>query len=291
MLLPTQINALRTKYGMSDRLLHARHQTGFFVRRYRMLGQEIARAHIERALTLNLPGGGRMRKTTWLTEDRAPRKAPEENPVLIDSFEYGSFAEAERALWGFLGEFHVPVELRNTAEGVGDVGFVSPDGRTVAFLRGNSLHRVAQDVPTQDLGDLAASIDAKLTDKPDGVRLEPALFQVEKAVERPSIAARMAVKPEDEPKIAAQFALQGVNGDEPPQARAAAAPHVADDDGSMLRIFTKAGWIEDDGGLRFNLNDGQTPDMAEIEVFKDAADGACLQCRRRLQNDEWVNDE
>ncbi|WP_299612640.1 hypothetical protein [uncultured Tateyamaria sp.] len=290
MLLPNQINALRSKYGIDERLFQARHQSGFFVRRYRMLGQEIVRAHIKRALTLNLPSGGRMRKTTWLTEDRAPRKAPEENPVLVDSFEYGSFAEAEQALWSFLGEFHVPVDLQTTTEGVGDVGFVTPDDRTVAFLRGNSLHRISQENPTQDLHEMAASVDAKLTDKPDGAHPEPALFKVKKVSERPTIAARMAAKPEEEPTIAAQFAIEGMNGDGAAQTRAASTTDEADSDDGMLRIFTKAGWIEDDDGLRFNLNAGENAKDAEIEVFEDRADGACLRCRRRLQDEDWVDD-
>lgn len=291
MLLPNQINALRTRYGIDESLFQARHQSGFFVRRYRMLGQEIVRAHIKRALTLNLPGEGRMRKTTWLAEDRAPRKAPEENPILIDSFEFGSFAEAEQALWSYLNEFHVPVDLQATREGVGDVGLVTPDGRTVAFLRGNSLHRITQEVPTQDLGDVAASVDAKLINKPDAARPGPSLFQVKKVVEKPTIAARMAVKPGDEPTIAAQFAVEGINGDSLERARGARTSDEARDDGAMLRIFTKAGWIEDDDGLRFNLNAGETYKNAEIEVFEETADGACIRCRRTLQNDDWVDDD
>lgn len=291
MMLPNQINALRTKYGIDERLFQARHQSGFFVRRYRMLGQEIVRAHIQRALTLNLPGDSRMRKTTWLAEDRAPRKATEENPILIDSFEYGSFAEAEQALWGFLGEFHVPVELQATREGVGDVGLATPDGRTIAFLRGNSLHRISQEVPTQDLGDVAASVDAKLIDKPDAARHGPSLFQVKKVEEKPTMAARMAVKPEDEPTIAAQFAIEGLNGDSVQRARGVPTSDEARDDGAMLRIFTKAGWIEDDDGLKFNLNAGEMYENAEIEVFEETADGACVRCRRTLQNDDWVDDE
>lgn len=291
MLLPNQINALRTRYGIDESLFQARHQSGFFVRRYRMLGQEIVRAHIKRALTLNLPGEGRMRKTTWLAEDRAPRKAPEENPILIDSFEFGSFAEAEQALWNYLNEFHVPVDLQATREGVGDVGLVTPDGRTVAFLRGNSLHRIAQEVPTQDLGEVAASVDAKLINKPDAARPGPSLFQVKKVEKKPTIAARMAVKPGDEPTIAAQFAVEGVNGDSLKRARGARTSDEVRDDGAMLRIFTKAGWIEDDDGLRFNLNAGETYKNAEIEVFEETADGACIRCRRTLQNDDWVDDD
>ena len=295
MLLPNQINALRSKYGINDRLLQARHQSGFFVRRYRMLGAELARAEIARALSLNLPGGGRMRKTTWLTEDRAPRRAPEENPVLIDSFEYRSFAEAEQALWGFLGEFHVPVQLGTTSEGVGDVGFVTPDGRTVAFLRGNSLHRIAQEVPTQDLGEVAASVDGKLTDKPQTAQPERAAFEVRKVAARPTMAARMAPRPEAAPTIAAQFALDGMNGASARTSAAAAAPVEADldsADGPMLRIFTREGWIEDDDeGLHFNLHAGESPDTAEIEIYEDTDDGACLRCSRKLMNDAWVDDD
>lgn len=290
MLLPNQINALRSKYGIDQQLFQARHNTGFFVRRYRMFGQELVRAHINRALSLNLPGGGRMRKTTWLTEDRAPRKAPEENPVLIDSFEYGSFAEAEQALWAFLGEFHVPVDLRTTTEGVGDVGFVTPDDRTVAFLRGNSLHRISQEAPTQDLGEVAASVDKRLTYKPETAQPAQALFEVKKVAERPTMAARMAARPEDEPTVAAQFAIDGMNGAAPMRSRAAAPPQDQIHEDAMLRIFTKEGWIEDDDGLRFNLNAGETRDAAEIEVFEDTKDGACLRCRRTLTNEDWIDE-
>lgn len=290
MLLPNQINALRSKYGIDQQLFRARHNTGFFVRRYRMFGQELVRAHINRALSLNLPGGGRMRKTTWLTEDRAPRKAPEENPVLIDSFEYGSFAEAEQALWGFLGEFHVPVDLRTTTEGVGDVGFVTPDDRTVAFLRGNSLHRISQEAPTQDLGEVAASVDKRLTYKPKSAQPAEALFDVKKVAERPTMAARMAAKPEEEPNVVAQFAIAGMKEAAPMRSQAAAPPDEPVNENAMLRIFTKEGWIEDDDGLRFNLNAGESRDSAEIEIFEDTEDGACLRCRRKLTDEDWIDE-
>lgn len=290
MLLPAQINALRSKYSIDEQLFEARHHTGFFVRRYRMFGQELLRAHINRALSLNLPGGGRMRKTTWLTEDRAKRKAPEENPVLIDSFEYGSFAEAEQALWSFLGEFHVPVDLRTTTEGVGDVGFVTPDDRTVAFLRGNSLHRITQEAPTQDLADVAASVDKRLTYKPEKAKPAKALFDVKKVTARPTMAARMATTPEEEPKIAAQFAIDGINQAAPARSRAAAPPKDQINEDAMVRIFTKEGWVEDDDGLRFNLNAGQSRDAAEIEVFEDTEDGTCLRCSRKLTDDDWIDE-
>ncbi len=287
MLLPHQINALRSKYDVNERLFQARHQNGFFVRRYRMLGQELSRARIARALSVNLPTGGRMRKTTWLTEDRAPRKAPEENPVLIDSFEYGSFAEAEQALWAFLREFHVPVQLSTTRDGVGDVGFVTPDRSIVAFLRGNSLHRIAQETPTRDMDDVAASIDEKLTRKPADARQERALFEVNQVTERLTMAARMAARPEEAPNLVAQYAIEGMNGASAPRASA----DLPSDEGVMQRFFTKEGWIEDDGGLRFNLDAGRSPEDAEIEMYEDLADGTCLTCRRKLKNDDWVDED
>ena len=286
MMLPTQINALRLKYGIDPALLRARHRTGFFVRRYRMFGQEILRARIDRALSLNLPGGGRMRKTTWLAEESAPHTPPEQNPVLVDSFEYGSFAEAEQALWSLLSEFHVPVDLRARVGGMGDVGFVTPDNRLAAFLRGNSLHRIAQEMPTGDLAEIAASVDDRLTAKPEAARVEDGLFDVRKVARRQTMAARIAVRPEDAPPVAAQFAIRGV-AVAAPKARA----DTPDDGEPMLRIFTKEGWIEERDGLTFNLSAGEeSAGTAEIEVYEDRADGTRTRCARKVLKGGWTKE-
>lgn len=288
-----QLTALRARYKLDVLLREVRKQEAFFVQGYRMRGHEISRARVVRSRALLLRGGGRLRNSVWLSDDRAARKALEQNPILVDSFELTSFANAEHALLGLLGEFHVPIALRTVPDGIGDVAFISPDERFVAFLRGNSLHRLAQEHPARPLTDVARAIDEALVAKPDDAEHVLGAFDLTLLSQRETLAPQIAEGAAPAAAIAAQYRFAGVGA---PRARsrvpaeAAFAAATAEDEAPMVRIFSKGGWIEDHDGLRFNLNADTNCDEAEIEIFEETTDGHCTHCRRALKDGRWAAD-
>jgi hypothetical protein len=283
-----QLTALRTRYRFDELLRKSRSQETFFVQRYRMMGHEISRAHIARSRAVVLQGSDRFRNTVWLSDERAAPVPPEENPILIDSFEFASFASAELALLNLLGEFHIPVTLRPVTDGLGDLGFVAPDERFVAFLRGNSLHRLTQEKPTQPLTDVAHSVDGKLITKPEGAENVPGAINLSQVTQRKGLAAGPALDAISAPTIAAQYIVAGT-GRFREKSRAAAAVASSEEEAPMVRIFSKGGWIEDRDGLRFNLDADADRGEAEIEIFEESSESNFTCCRRALKGGRWVD--
>ncbi|MCP5091519.1 MAG: hypothetical protein GY949_11410 [Gammaproteobacteria bacterium] len=289
MLLTPQMTALRNQYRFDD-LLHAtRSQEAFFVQYYRMMGHEISRAHIARSRALVLQSGTRFRNTVWLSDERATRKPPEENPILVDSFEFASFANAELGLLNLLEEFHVPVTLRPVNDRPGTLGFVASDERFVAFLRGNSLHRLTQENPTQPLTDVARSIDGKLIARPEDAENVAGAIDLTEVAQVENLAAGLALDTASAPTIAAQYSIAGIGRfRQKSRATVAAAVASSEDEVPMSRIFSKGGWIEDHDGLKFNLYADADRGEAEIEVFEDTSADRYTRCRCALKGGRWA---
>ena len=284
-----QLTALRTKYRFDELLRETRSQEVFFVQRYRMMGHEISRAHIARSRAVLLQGSDRFRNTVWLSDEGVAHVPREENPILVDSFEFASFASAELALLNLLGEFHVPVTLR-PVDGLGDLGFVAPDERFVAFLRGNSLHRLTQEKTTQPLTDVAHSVDGKLITKPEGAENVPGAIDLTQVAQKKGLVAGPAMDAISAPTIAAQYIVAGIGRFREKSRRlAAAAVASSEEEAPMVRIFSKGGWIEDRDGLRFNLDADTNRGEAEIEVFEESSESNFTCCRCALKGGRWVD--
>ena len=260
-----QLTALRIKYSFDDLLRETHMRTSFFVQHYRMMGHEISHAYITRSRALVMQDGGHFRNTVWLSDEYTSSKPPEQNPILVDSFEFTSFVNAEIGLLNLLGEFHVPVALKPVTDGLGDLGFVNPDERFVAFLRGNSLHRLTQEVPTQPLTDVARSVDVKLIAKPEDAEHVTGAVELTRVARSEILAASLGWDTASAPTIASQYNIVGIDRlHEKSRATAAAAAAPGEEEAPMVRIFSKGGWIEDQDGLRFNMD--AEADRGEIHV-------------------------
>jgi hypothetical protein len=283
-----RLNALRAQYKLDALLSRTRGTEWFFVKGYRMLGDEIIGARVARSRATPLRSSGRFRNTVWLPEERAARMPQEEDPILVDSFELASFAAAEVALLELLGEFHVPVALQ-VADGLGDVGFVSPNEGFVAFLRGNSLHRLTQEHPTQPLSEVARAVDKKLAAKPEDAEEVSGVLAIAPAARKMTLAQRLASEAASVRVSAAQFTMFGI-GTLAAERIAEAAPARADTEPPMVKIFSKGGWIEDDDELRFNLDEQAEGGEAEIEVFEQTGEGHSTRCRYTFKDGTWSDE-
>lgn len=284
-----QLTALRIKYSFDDLLRETHMRASFFVQHYRMMGHEISHAHVTRSRALVLPDGGRFRNTVWLSDERATSKPPEENPIQVDSFEFASFVSAEIGLLNLLGEFHVPVALKPVTDGLGDLGFVNPDERFVAFLRGNSLHRLTQEVPTQPLTEVAHSVDVKLTAKPEDAELVAGAVELTQVARSEILTASLAQDTAPAPTIASQYDIIGLDRlHQKSRVTAAAAAAPGEEEAPMLRIFSKGGWIEGQDGLRFNMDAEADRDEAEIDVFEQTSESHCNHCRCAFKGGRWT---